>query len=365
MDKLPLAIIVAVGLLVPALFFTGPIIGHGQDDATYLQNATQFLQGSYNMDSYPLTYGIGNIAMAAAGLSLGFPSLLYWLGFILLSVTCYLLCRRYFEERVSLLAVLSMQLSYFVFSSATRVLPDIWSGLLVGLAFLSLSYAKREEGYRLPALLLSGVAIGSLIFIKIGSFSLVLIFFVSCLLFGVEKRKFLLALVTGLLAPIGLYECLAAFYGTNIITMIDKYTIFQTSLSGATPLGNLVLSPFMFVFGYFPNKVWNFNIYSLGLFALVAAIGIFYAMKSRKVRVYALFFLLGAGYLLAGSESLTHYQSISVESRYFIWFVPCMCVCFCAFMERFGIKEARHYAIILGLVFLTSLPMVVWYFPKG
>lgn len=349
MDKAALLIILLVSVLIPALFFSGYRNHQGQDDSAYVGLAKSMLAGNYSLTANPYGYGIGFVFLTAVGEAGNFPVLSSWVAYALLGIVSFLLCRRYFSEKLSLLSTLSLQLSFFVFPYASRVLPDLWSGVLVGLALLLASYETRRGNF------LAGIALASLVFIKIGSFSLVAIFAIAYLVSW--NRRLFPYLALGLCLPVLAYSGIAFLYHTNILFLLDSYSANQVSLSQATLVSNIATVGYFFA-GYLPSSFYV-NIFPLGLFFILGVIGALASLISGRKKFYALFLLLGISYLFLGTESFTHYVSIVVSSRYFAWYAPALGLMMCFLLERLDIKRDWHYMAILLMVFLTNFPMIL------
>ncbi len=346
-----LAIIIA-GLAIAAYFYSGPF--YAFDDGQYIIYARQMIQGNFSIASGYLAFGyLTPMTVAASFLIFGqspfsaaLPSIVEY---VLIIMLAFLVGREMFDNSTGLAASFIIIISPTVFGYATRVLPDMLIGVLVGAALYA--FASGTKKGRNSALLIfaSGFFFGMVIFVKMGGGFAVLPALIGVFVF---YRKAIINFASGMFASVMLY--FASFYALSggHLSLISEYSAVQAAL---LPHGTLLIN-FVSMLNMLAGPVETYQIYPLGLTMLFVFMGTYIAYKRRDLRLayLSLIFWFAFFYILYGTESLTQYTFITVVNRYLIAvFVPM------ALLAGYVLSDIYKTCMAIGGIKLAVLVLAV------
>ena len=343
-------------------------IGHSYnpkfDDQEYLHLSQIMSKGQFShlvLLSTPYAYGYLFLSTISTAIELNIPlwipATIEYIGLICL---IYLISLRISGNRLVSYSIALITLSSgFIVGYSQRILPDMFSGLILALGiYIMLSWRRRDAFF-------AGIIIGTLLFIKLGSASIIIPILVGLLIFNKPALPFFIG--TALMFLIFMIS-----FGFNF-SIFSSYSANQIALSATSLIGNIT-TIFIFFFPFpFITKAGIFSqIFSLGMLATLSLIGIYIAYL-RKDSAYAIWsFILIASilYMMLGTESLTNYQPITIVSRYFELIAPLF-----AILASYGLNEIyegmhKRYsnpiaqisiASITIISIILSLPMLVYF----
>ena len=198
------------------------------DDANYIRFAGQILTNEFKPLSNPYAYGYLLPATIALSMHLFGTSLLAdalpsIIEYILLVLVSYWLIKKMVKPSIAFYTSFLVATSAFIAGYATRALPDMLIGLLVGLALYMVLEPKVNRSFT------AGILIGMIIFVKLGAMFIPAILLVTLVLFS---RKRAVWFLVGLLLITCIYF---ASIGFNT-SFISNYSQNQVGLS-QTSLG--------------------------------------------------------------------------------------------------------------------------------
>ena len=357
-----LAIIIA-GLAIAAYFYSGPF--YAFDDGQYIIYARQMIQGNFSIASGYLAFGyLTPMTVAASFLIFGqspfsaaLPSIVEY---VLIIMLAFLVGREMFDNSTGLAASFIIIISPTVFGYATRVLPDMLIGVLVGAALYA--FASGTKKGRNSALLIfaSGFFFGMVIFVKMGGGFAVLPALIGVFVF---YRKAIINFASGMFASVMLY--FASFYALSggHLSLISEYSSTQAALM---PHGYLALN-FITMLDMVAGPVQIYQVYPLGLTVIFAFISTYMAIarKDRSLCYLSLIFWFAFFYLFYGTESLSQYAFITVVNRYLIAVsVPLVLLAAFVLVDLYRVCEAilgkrlavSIFIILILLTVASNLP---------
>lgn len=379
----PLLILLIVATVLTVVFWQG--VDTKFDDANYVKFGGQMLNDTYNVQASPYAYGMAYISTIAASQYLtGSPIIPQILEFMGIIAILYYILIKYFDARTAFVITLSAELSAFFFLYATRVLPDMLLGLIISVVFLIFAYKPKS----LKWAVISGFIMGSTVFVKFGGYILLVLlgigsmtillavlaaivlmflFFSLIVIYAPDSLRRYLCIAFGFIIAVILYQAFVA--PASVFHMAQTYDALQVSLSQANLTIN-VQTLGMNLIGYPP--IYQ-QIYPLGTLFFAAIAGSALVIKTKnRLFFFALIALWGSIlYLYFGNESLslTTYTFITVVDRYFIPFLPPMCILAGAFLTWFKKLWGRLFTIstiyvdltFLIVVFASNLPIYIFY----
>lgn len=311
-----LAVIIIAGLAIAAYFYSGPL--YTFDDGQYITYARQMMHGNFSITQDPHAFGyLTPMTVAASFLIFGqspFSAALPGIvEYVLIIMLAFLVGRELFDVRVGLTASLLVIITPTVFSYATRVLPDMLIGVLVGAALYAFACGAKEGRNKAALIFASGFFFGMVIFVKIGGGFAVLPALIGVAVF---YRKAIINFASGMFASVMLY--FASFYALSggHLSLISEYSATQAALM---PHGYLALN-FITMLDMIAGPVQIYQVYPLGLIVVFAFISTYIAItrKDRSLCYLSLIFWFAFFYLFYGTESLSQYAFITVVNRYLI-----------------------------------------------
>lgn len=344
-----LAIILASGFLL-LLFYSGPY--YAFDDRLYLLYAHQITNGTFNFLESPYAYGYLMPALVALSFLLfgsGITSSLIpmALAYFLIIILAYVIARRLYGGKAALLSALLSGTAPFVLGNSTRILPDMLLGVIAGVSiYLMISAGSSKRKGLLY--FFSGIFASLTIYVKLIGLAYVLVFLIAVISYslmrdegkaetkshpgaarpkGPMSKKSIILILAGLAIPI-----IANLFVTYLSTGNALYTLVaygqnQNAISHTTLLINTFTFALM-TFGIFSinwihgtlfQQVIDPQIYPLGLMILWSAASFLIGWHKRDrsvtyLSVLTFGFLL---YMFFGSETISAYSFIAIQSRYF------------------------------------------------
>lgn len=315
--------VILIGLLIVSHIYTGP--NPQYDDARYIAQAREMAIGNFegvlsNEFSYAffeiVPYAISFYSFGYGYAQVVVPSLCEY---VLLVLLAFFVAEKFLNRNYAVLAAFFTAITPFVVLNATRVLPDIFLGIFVAVAFYFYASMKDNKASYFAL----GIIISLSIYAKTEAFSFVGVFSVILLAkvvysyaFQGKKRKsekkFTISLfgsfVFGLLLGLSIYFLIYYFYYLGRAFFIFTHY--------ATPIGNLYNS--LLILDPIDNKSIDFTSVGLLFYFFVAggAIAILRRKSTKLIDMFLVTFFF-AMYLLFGSSSIFAYSRILAITRYF------------------------------------------------
>ncbi len=367
-----LLILLLCGLL-SYLFYSGPF--YNFDDINYMTYAHQMLAGGFSVYESTYTYGflfisILSMSFQLFGYTLFAAALPNFIGYILIVIFIFLTGRKMKGDGFGIVAALVAATSPYIFGYATRVIPDMLTGLMATISLYLFITAMQEAKNRNLFYFYSGVFAGLTIYSKLTG--LLFLGFFAMASFGLAatytrsgKKSFgldytnFLCLFMGALLLFIIY--LAAFFllTGNPIYAFSNYSAAQTTGDyvpvtanlatlavliggGLDAFGGISPLPEVFLFGALP--VW-------------CIIGTIIALvkKERKFIFIAAMLWAILLYFFIGAINLNSYSNILVVARYLILIAAPMSI-----MVAYAVTEivapfipvSKKWAYGLSLIFI-------------
>lgn len=358
-----------IALLLSVALFLAMLTSHGLnlsfDDVSYYIYAKQMLNGTFTIQQSPYAYGFAYPAMLAFSMLLfgqnvhaaSYPNAA---SFILLLLAIYFLGKRYYNANLALLGSLLVAFSAFIVIYAFRAIPDMPIGAFIALSLLLVSKQTRRGNT------LSGLLVGAIIFLKVGS-----LLYMPFLLFGLalfsKPRSLVLYWLAGWLFSLSIYFSIASFLAPHL-NVVSSYSSNQVHLSSASLLLNFY-TLCSYTFCYLPYGAAWAQVFPLAALLWIAILGSILVLKDRvrQLAMYYTFLWLTFFYLLFGTESLSNWAWIVVVSRYFIPLAPAMTMLalypISLLYKRISSNIILVFvalSLIAILVLLSNLPMLVY-----
>jgi 4-amino-4-deoxy-L-arabinose transferase-like glycosyltransferase len=337
-----LAIVLLLGLSMAYALYSGPY--YAFDDLNYLTYAHQMLIGSFSISQSPYAYGYLLPAIIAASfyvfgtgvISSFVPALIAYVAIIVL---VFLIGRRVVignitSEQAGLLAAFLAATTLFVVGYATRVLPDLFTGVIATAAvylFLRAGTAKRQR----LAYFAAGALATLTIYVKLIGLAFMLFFFLAAVFmiatngWDAHRKKGTWTNVSGMhfawlaLGMLLLFMIyLASVYAAtgNPLYTVGNYGQFQNSISPSSFAKNIgMLEGALFGYGNQAALLVSPDIAPFGFAIVLAVLGTATGILRRNRKALFLSIILWGVflYLYFGSISLGSYDFAFVSPRYF------------------------------------------------
>lgn len=335
-----LTLILVLGAALALFLYAGPFYAY--DDSFYLDYAHQILVGGFNLSSGPYSYGYLFVATIALSLKLfGLDAtaaiLPTMVEYLLIVVLVFMIGRRIRGEGFGLIAAFVAATSPYIVGYATRVLPDMLTGLVATLSIYILVIAPSSK-HRSTLYFAAGSVAMLTIYVKLIGLAFVLAMFFAVFAFAVvfmfrsRKGKASTAKITNISVMDLVYvvagmAVLLLVYLISVYIMAANpfYTILGYSNFPGTEHTNLLTNLVFFITNIF---IWDLgpvvsfsldiDVFLFGAILFFAIIGTLIALASRD-RAMVLMAIIAWVYILYinfGPISLTSYSVIYVAARY-------------------------------------------------
>lgn len=309
---LALSAILLFGLLLTALFYSGPYLSF--DDHLYIAFANQISANIFNPISSPWAYGwlfpyfvfLGGLVFGTSSSGLVALTVIEYLSLIVLT---YILALRVTKDRkLALLAAFLVCIFPFTIQYSTRVLSDSLMGVIASLCVIFFLSDRKIDWA------LAGAMVGLLIYIKLIALAFLVPFFICALV--TRKREYV---IPPMIVMLVIYTLPFLVLVHNPLYPFQNYGTFQETISPVTYANNLfalmIMASMVQTSG---NTSINYQNYQLGLLLWLALLGAALAIRYRDKRMLMMagifwFFLL---YLAFGTISLSGYVAGSFITRY-------------------------------------------------
>ncbi len=333
-----LVAIIALGLLLSYLMYSGPDPWY--DDSIYIFLAHEALSGNASFIGSRFAYGFLKLFPLAASFGLlgygNFQAVLpSVLEYVLLIIMTFLIGKKLQGERLGVIAAFLAATAPFAVSNATRVLPDIVTGLALSVSiYLFLASTDTKHSVVLPILFGASTAL-PLFFNEEGFatmlFSWVYVAFLlvsNTLRIGARRavtngRTDAAASVTFRFvsfAAVGTVACLSAYFIVFYVSLGSPFFVFTHYNAGFSPL-NPFSEAYTLLFGNFLNAgTFTQDLYPIGPLSLLAMAGsVLFAIRSGRRGNFISFlnwsFVM---FMIFGTTSLAGgYHPIPVTTRFF------------------------------------------------
>jgi 4-amino-4-deoxy-L-arabinose transferase-like glycosyltransferase len=358
-----LVLIILCGLAIAAYFYSGPY--YSFDDGQYISYARQMMLGNFSITEHPSAFGylmpsLVAVSFLSFGISPVTAILPNVIEYAMIIAIAFFIGRKLFGRKAGLLASFLVVTAPFVFSYATRVLPDMLLGVIYGAALYVIFIGIRDDKRKQRMFLASGLIFGLTIFVKLGGFGLGLGLPIAVLLF--DRRSFP-AFAVGLTLSLLVYASTFYILSGGNIGALSEYSSQQIANN---PGENLFLN-FVTMLDVIMGPILIYQVYPLGFILFLAFIGTYLAFKRKeKPLMYAsVGFWFTFLYLFFGTESLSQYAFIDVVNRYFILVsIPLVLLAAYVLLDIYKIsaklkgKKAAYLviAVLITLIILSNIP---------
>lgn len=358
--------IIIVGVAASLSIYAG--INSYYDDSYYVYYGYLLLHNSYNLISTPgpatagflkgIPISISYIALGMNSTTAVLPSIIEYIGLILL---IYLIGKHIAGDWTGLAAAFMFSISPFVIAYSTRVLPDLFVGLIAAVG-LYLFYKAPKFGRNSGlAYAVAGFIVGMTVYIKVQALAfIVAMAFLAMMYVAFDRRKAELVLMAFFIFGIFMaffIDAIIAFDSTgNPLYVITSSThpneaSLTTNVYGAL----LLLDPW--AFGIYSHISISSYIYPIGIPLLIflagACLGI--AKGNRDARHISALGLIIFVYMIFGSASVKSYQFIPINDRYLILEAAAMFVAAAYFLHAVYQLAERHWNKIAGRIAILSV----------
>ena len=377
-----LAAVVASGLLLSYLLYSGPNLWY--DDSTYIYLANQLLQG--NPAVFGSRFGFGFLKLFPLAASFGafgygaiqaiLPSIVE---FVLLVLLTFLIGKKIGGSRLGLLAAFFASTAPFVVANVSRVLPDIPTGLTVAVAaYLFIDSLGTRHTVVLP--FLAGLSSVLPIYMNDEGFAVMFfiwLFIISLFLFprirkllghgdgrarpktenSISSRYVLLALAGAALGTVAYALPFYIFFKQPLFFLL-RYDI-NYSLTNPLLVALLLSLP-----SCIGNSCLSSDIYSLGPLVVLAVLGSAAVLNSNPNRKSSFVIFLNWSVFLFLIFGTTHlslpYLPIPVVSRFFTVVLPLLSVLSAIALWRlYDYLKTRHLRTLAPIALLAALILVI------
>lgn len=373
-----LGAIIILALFLSWLLYSGPDPWY--DDSTYLFLAHQMLSGSSIFLNYRFGFGFLKLAPLAASFGLfGYGSLQAalpdMLEFVLLVVFAFLIGTKIKDARLGVSSAFLAATAPFAAAYASRVLPDMGTGLAVAVATY-LFIVSVDTKHRVLVPLVFGFSAALPVYLNEEGFAImgfIWIYLASLFIIrklgrrsGIPAKRWLVRVEESIdsrylaLALSGTFIGLLLYFLPFYLSLNQPFFVFSrygVNYSFTNPFSELLmlLSPTC-LGGYCPNP----ELYALGPLALLAVFGSALLLPRRNSKNCFLIFLGWATFvfLVFGTTQISlPYHPIPVVSRFFaIILAPLSVLGAYAFVKIYDVLKKKQRGVFPQLsIFLIAL----------
>ncbi len=378
-----LVALISVSMILVVLLYSGPFVFY--DDTLYMMHAHQMLEGSFNpLKGFPFSanfimIGIEAVFIALFGdnaLAVEMPSLI---SLAIMIILTYLIGKKVYGSSLGFISAAFIAVSPITVGYATRVLPDLMSGMFAALLIYMIVATKNSEHRKLLSFL-AGVLAPLLIAVKTESsfFVIAVILFVAIYeIHAKQKRRagqdqykinIKLATIGFLIGMIILFGYFFIYSG-KIFYWVLKYGASNTLFTHSTLAQNIhsllvFLDPYTF-FGGMRGYRLDCYIFPMGLLLDLALIGsvIFIALRKWDITLFAISCLIVVMLLFFIPETSNPYTFVTVIDRFLIIILPLMAlVAGYTLIAIYNILKKRKalalftLAILITYIFVANIP---------
>ncbi len=362
--------IIIIGVTASLSIYAG--INSYYDDSYYVYYGYLLLHNSYSLISTPgpatagflkgIPLSISYVALGMDSAAAVLPSIVEYIGLILL---IYLIGKNIAGDWTGLAAAFMFSISPFVMAYSTRVLPDLFVGLVAAGGLYFFYRAPKFGRNSNLAYAMAGFIVGMTVYIKVQALAFVAAMaFLAIMYVAFDRRKAEFALMAFFI-----FGIFMAFFIDGIIAFDSTgnplYVITSSTHPNETNLTTnvydtlLLLDPW--AFGIYRDISISSYIYPIGipllLFIAGACLGI--AKGNRDVKHISALGLIIFVYMIFGSASIRAYQFIPINDRYFILEAAAMFVAAAYFLHAVYQLTKKYWNKIAGRIAILSIFVII------
>ncbi|MGC8586492.1 MAG: ArnT family glycosyltransferase, partial [Candidatus Micrarchaeia archaeon] len=372
-----LVALISVSMILVVLLYSGPFVFY--DDTVYIIYAHQMLEGSFNpLKGFPFSanfimIGIEAVFIALFGdnaLAVEMPSLI---SLVIMIILTYLIGKKVYGSSLGFVSAAFITVSPITVGYATRVLPDLMSGMFAALLIYMIVATKSSEHHKLLSFL-AGVLAPLLIAVKTESafFVIAIILFIAIYEIHAKQKyraeqnqyKINIKLATiGFL--IGLIILFGYFfiYSGKISYWVLKYGASNMLFAHSTIAQNIhsllvFLDPYTF-FGGMRGYRLDCYVFPMGLLFDLMIIGsvIFIAFRKWDIMLFAIPCLVVILLLFFAPETLNSYTIATVIDRFLIIILPLMALVagYTLIVVYNLLKKRKSLALLFLVIVITYI----------